>query len=404
MRRWIWMVIIVLSAGLTVFGLTRPKDQQGISVNVARAEQGEFVREVRATGTVEAKLYTLTFSRPGRVAEVRVKEGQIVVAGQVLAVLETTDEREKLRSSREALAALQTRIASANADTKSNLTRLQNQLSEAQRNLALSQRLLAVGSASQNEVNQLSRQVADLQAQIASVNQTSRSTLRDVEAQITARQSEISTLERTINQSELKAPVSGKVSSVGYLVGVDSGTSLIRLVEEGSLEVRVRLSESDVAKVKPGQPALIELDSLPGSRFPAKVTRLGVQAEVAAQGGSSVLPTYLKFTRPEGAASVRPGLTATARITTLRLLGAVKIPLETLVEEAGKTSVWVIDEGSKTTKKQTITLKARNLTQAAVEGIADKTLLVSLPPEALKDGKKVSFVLPKDAASPSGGP
>lgn len=397
MRRWIWIVIALLSAGLTVFGLTRPRGEQGISVNVARAEQGEFVREVRASGTIEAKLYTLTFSRPGRVAQVRVKEGQTVSAGQVLAVLETTDEREKLRSSRETLAALQTRIASANADVRSNLTRLQNQLAEAQRNLSLSQRLLSVGSASQNEVSQLGRQVADLQAQIASVNQTSRSTLRDLQAQITARQSEISTLERTINQSELKAPVAGKVSSVGYLVGVDSGTSFIRLVEEGSLEVRVRLSEADVAKVKPGQPALIELDSLPGSRFPAKVTRLGVQAEVAAQGGSSVLPTYLKFTTPAGPASVRPGLTATARITTLRIPGAIKIPLETLVEEGGQTSVWVIDQASKTVKKQAISLKARNLTQAAVEGLEGKALLVSLPPESLKDGQKVSFVVPKDA-------
>lgn len=395
MRRWIWIVIILLSAGLTVFGLTRPRGEQGLSVNVARAQQGEFVREVRATGSIEARLYTLTFTRPGRVAQVQVKEGQAVRAGQVLAVLETADEREKLRSSREALAALQSRIASANADLRSNLTRLQNQLTEAQRNLALSQRLLGVGSASQNEVNQLSRQVADLQAQIASVNQTSRSTQRDLEAQISARQSEISALERSINQSELKAPVPGKVSSVGYLVGVDSGTSFIRLVEEGSLEVRVRLSEADVAKVKPGQPALIELDSLPGSKFPAKVTRLGVQAEVATQGGSSVLPTYLKFTTPEGPAQVRPGLTATARITTLRIPGAIKIPLEVLVEDAGKTSVWVIDEASKTVKKQAITLKARNLTQAAVEGLEGQALLVSLPPEGLKDGQKVSYVPPQ---------
>lgn len=395
MRRWIWIVIILLSAGLTVFGLTRPRGEQGLSVNVARAQQGEFVREVRATGSIEARLYTLTFTRPGRVAQVQVKEGQAVRAGQVLAVLETADEREKLRSSREALAALQSRIASANADLRSNLTRLQNQLTEAQRNLALSQRLLGVGSASQNEVNQLSRQVADLQAQIASVNQTSRSTQRDLEAQISARQSEISALERSINQSELKAPVLGKVSSVGYLVGVDSGTSFIRLVEEGSLEVRVRLSEADVAKVKPGQPALIELDSLPGSKFPAKVTRLGVQAEVATQGGSSVLPTYLKFTTPEGPAQVRPGLTATARITTLRIPGAIKIPLEVLVEDAGKTSVWVIDEASKTVKKRAITLKARNLTQAAVEGLEGQALLVSLPPEGLKDGQKVSYVPPQ---------
>jgi multidrug efflux pump subunit AcrA (membrane-fusion protein) len=328
---------------------------------------------------------------------VRVGEGQAVQAGQVLAVLETADDRERLRSSRETLAALQARIVAQKTDTQSNLTRLQNQLAEAQRNLALSQGLLAVGSASQNEIVQLSRQVSDLQAQIASLKQTGQSAVRDLEAQITARQSEISSLERTIVQSQLKAPVTGVVSTVGYLVGVDTGTSFVRLVEAGSTEVRVRLSESDVAKVKPGQPALIELDSLPGSEFPAKVTRLGVQAEIAAQGGSSILPVFLKFTTPAGAAAVRPGLTATARITTLRMADALKVPLEALVEQSGKTSVWVVDEAKKTAQKQAIMVRARNLTQAAVEGIQAKALLVSLPPETLKDGQKVSFVLgPKE--------
>jgi len=397
MRRWIWIILIALVAGLAVFGLVRPRGERGLAVNVVRAEQGEFVREVRASGTVEAKLYTLTFPRPGRVAEVRVREGQAVQAGQVLAVLETADDRERLRSSRETLAALQARIAAQKTDTQSNLTRLQNQLAEAQRNLALSQGLLAVGSASQNEIAQLSRQVSDLQAQIASLKQTGQSAVRDLEAQITARQSEISSLERTIVQSQLKAPVTGVVSTVGYLVGVDTGTSFVRLVEAGSTEVRVRLSESDVAKVKPGQPALIELDSLPGSEFPAKVTRLGVQAEIAAQGGSSILPVFLKFTTPAGAAAVRPGLTATARITTLRMADALKVPLEALVEQSGKTSVWVVDEAKKTAQKQAIMVRARNLTQAAVEGIQAKALLVSLPPETLKDGQKVSFVLgPKE--------
>jgi len=397
MRRWIWIILIALVAGLAVFGLVRPRGERGLAVNVVRAEQGEFVREVRASGTVEAKLYTLTFPRPGRVAEVRVREGQAVQAGQVLAVLETADDRERLRSSRETLAALQARIAAQKTDTQSNLTRLQNQLAEAQRNLALSQGLLAVGSASQNEIVQLSRQVSDLQAQIASLKQTGQSAVRDLEAQITARQSEISSLERTIVQSQLKAPVTGVVSTVGYLVGVDTGTSFVRLVEAGSTEVRVRLSESDVAKVKPGQPALIELDSLPGSEFPAKVTRLGVQAEIAAQGGSSILPVFLKFTTPAGAAAVRPGLTATARITTLRMADALKVPLEALVEQSGKTSVWVVDEAKKTAQKQAIMVRARNLTQAGVEGIQAKALLVSLPPETLKDGQKVSFVLgPKE--------
>jgi|UniRef100_A0A7C3HHF0 RND family efflux transporter MFP subunit len=405
MKRWFWAALVVLSLGLTLFGLLRPRAEQGLSVNVVRVERGEFIREVRASGTVEARVYTLTFSRPGRVAEVRVKEGQAVQAGQVLAVLETTNEQAQLESLREAIAALQARIRAAEGDFQSNRTRLQNQLAEVRRNLRLSQELLRAGGVAQSELERLQRQVSDLEAQLASLLQNRISTQRELQAQLQARQNELAALERTIAQSTLRAPVAGVVSSVGFLVGVEttapggSGTSpsapAIRLVEAGSLRVQARLSEAEIPFVRPGQPVRIELDAAPEQPLQGKVDRLGVQAEVAGGGGSAVLPVFIRFLDPQAEAVARPGLTATANITTLRLPSALKIPLEALVEEQGERFVWVVDTQSRTVRKQPIALKARNLTQAAVEGLAEDSLLVSLPPETLKEGSKVSYRLPE---------
>lgn len=393
MRRWIWIVLILLSGGLTLWGVFRPQGQQGLAVNVVRAEEGEFVREVRASGSVEARLYALTFPRPGRVAEVQVKEGQVVRAGQVLAVLETADDREKLRASRESLAALQSRLSAQEADYRSNSGKLERQLAEVRRNLELSERLLALGSVAPSEVEQLRRQVADLQAQILSLAQSHRSSLAELQAQIAARRSEIAALERSLAQAALRTPVSGTVSSVGYLVGVDTGTGAIRVVEAGSLRVQARLAEADVGKVKPGQPVRIELDAAPGVVLEGKVERLGVQAEVAGGGGSAVLPVFIRFLNPDAENWAKPGLTATTRITTLRLAQAIRVPLEVLVEEDGQSYVWRVEEASKAARRQAVTVRARNLTHAAVEGLRAGTLLVSLPPETLKDGQKLSYRL-----------
>ncbi|GIW27418.1 MAG: RND transporter [Meiothermus sp.] len=405
MKRWFWALLVALSLGLTLLGLLRPRAEQGLSVNVVRVERGEFIREVRASGTVEARVYTLTFSRPGRVAEVRVKEGQAVQAGQVLAVLETVNETAQLQAARESLQALQARAQAQETEFASNRTRLQNQLQEARRNLGLLKALLAVGGVAANEVRQAERQVSDLEAQLASLLQNRISTQRELQAQLQARQNELAALERTIAQSTLRAPVAGVVSSVGFLVGVEttapsgSGTSLntpaIRLVEAGSLRVQARLSEAEIPLVRPGQPVRIELDAAPEQPLQGKVDRLGVQAEVAGGGGSAVLPVFIRFLDPQAEAVARPGLTATANITTLRLPSALKIPLEALVEEEGRRFVWVVDTQSRTVRKQPIVLKARNLTQAAVEGLAEDSLLVSLPPETLKEGSKVSYRLPE---------
>ncbi|WP_018465066.1 efflux RND transporter periplasmic adaptor subunit [Calidithermus timidus] len=393
MRRWIWIALILLSGGLTLWGIFRPQGEQGLSVRVVRAEGGAFVQEVRASGSVEARLYALTFPRPGRVAEVRVREGQVVRAGQVLAVLETADDREKLRASRESLAALQSRLSAQEADYRSNSGKLERQLAEARRNLELAERLLVLGSVALSEVEQLRRQVADLQAQLSSLAQSHRSNLADLQAQLAARRSEIAALERSLAQAELRTPVDGTVSSVGYLVGVDTGASAIRVVEAGSLRVQARLAEAEVGKVKPGQPVRIELDAAPGVALEGKVERLGVQAEVAGGGGSAVLPVFIRFLNPDAENWAKPGLTATARITTLRLAQAVKVPLEALVEEGGQSYVWRVEEASRSAKKQLVTVRARNLTQAAVEGLEAGALLVSLPPETLKDGQKLSYRL-----------
>lgn len=409
MKSWVWIGLVALSVGLTLFGLLRPRAEQGLAVTVARAERGEFVREVRATGVVEARVYNLTFPRPGRVAEVRVKEGQTVEAGQVLAVLETTGEQAQLRSLREALLALQSRAEAAEADYQSNRTRLQNQLLEVRRNLRIAEELLRVGAVASSEVERLERQVADLGAQLASLGQARTSTQRDLRAQLQARQTELANLERNLAQSTLRAPVAGTVAAVGYLAGVETtapsgGTGLsaasIRLVEAGSLRVQARLSEADVPWVRPGQPVRLELDAAPGQPLVGKVDRLGVQAEVAGTGGSAVLPVFIRFLDDKAESLARTGLTATVRITTLRLPGALKVPLETLVEEGSQTYVWVVDSATRTVRKQAVTVLARNLTQAAVKGIPDQSILISLPPEALQEGARVSYRLSGPEARP----
>jgi multidrug efflux pump subunit AcrA (membrane-fusion protein) len=114
---------------------------------------------------------------------------------------------------------------------------------------------------------------------------------------------------------------------------------------------------------------------------------------VQGQGGSAVLPVFLRFT-DVAAQSVKPGFTGTARVIVLSLPQATLIPLETLVEENGQSFVWVVDKETQTAKKQPVTVRSRSLTQAAVEGVSPGTLVVSLPPQTLKDGAKVRYTPP----------
>ena len=393
--RRIWIPILVLALGGVVWSVARPKPDPGLEINIARATAGEFVRQVRANGSVDARVYNLNFPRSGRVARVLVKEGQAVNAGALLAELDTTDDTLKLTSARANLAATVTQLGAQGNETDASRAKIRSQLEAARGKLASTQKLAAVGGVSRNELQDAIRAVNDLESQLqiqSSQSTTSQSTLQATQS---ARQAEIAALERSIGLAQLRSPVNGAVSKVDFLAGTEAGTGTVRVVESRTLEFRAKLAEADIPGLSVGQPALIVLDSAPGAPLQAKVSRLSVQAEVSGQGGSAILPVILKFTDANARQLARPGLTASARITTLRIKDAVMLPLETLLEEQGKTSVWVVDQATKTVKKTPVTIRARNLTQAAIEGIPAGAVLVSLPPEALKDGQKVQYVSEK---------
>lgn len=408
MRRWLLPLIVVLSVGLTLFGLFRPRPEAGTLVTVTEVRLGNFTREVSGNAVVEAETYTLNFNRAGRVARVLVREGQAVQAGQVLAELELSREREDLAAAQAQASALQTRLRAAQSDAEITRQNTARQLAQAREQLRLMRRLFAIGAASQTEVENLSRQVAQLEGQLESAAAQARATQRDLQAQLEAQQAQIQALQRTVADAQLRTPVAGTVTDVGLKVGESSqslsgasastAVSGIRIVRSGSLRVRARLPEAQALEVKPGMSARVELDALPGQRLVAQVERLSSVAEVQGQGGSAVLPVFLRFTDP-AAQVVKPGFTGTARVTVLSLPQATLIPLETLVEENGQSFVWVVDKNTHTAQKTPVRVRSRSLTQAAVEGVSPGAWVVSLPPQTLRNGAKVRYNPP---ANPQG--
>lgn len=393
---WIPLVLILLGvAGFLTFG--RSREAPAVEVTAAKAVSGEFVRESKATGNIEARVYALNFPRPGRVARVSVQEGAAVRSGALLAELDTADDSSKLVSARENLAAVQVRLQTGSSEADANRAKAISNLNAARSKLELARKLFAVGASSRQEVDDAVRAVTDLDSQLRVLAAQTTGSRSDLEAQLAARNSEIRSLERGILQSQLRAPVDGTVAKIDYLTGTESGTGSVRLIEDATLTVRARLSEADAGLVKPGQPARIELDAAQGKILEGKVERLGAQGEVQGQGGSAILPVVLRFLSSDARTLARPGLTATARITTLRIANAVMVPLETLIEENKTFSVWVIESKksedgkpeSLSVKRRDVKVLARNLTLAAIQGLEAGAQLVSLAPDGLSDGARV---------------
>jgi len=87
----------------------------------------------------------------------------------------------------------------------------------------------------------------------------------------------------------LRAPISGVVLKVDGTAGevIVPGKPVAWIADPGSFYVTANIEETDLAKIKPGQPVELTVDSIPGAKFAGRVTEIGQ----AALSTFSLLPT-----------------------------------------------------------------------------------------------------------------
>src|SRR5208337_2980073 len=101
----------------------------------------------------------------------------------------------------------------------------------------------------------------------------------------------------------------------------------------------VKVDETDIVNVKLGQPAEVTIDAIPNKTFKGKVTEIGQSAVGRTSGttsGTSTTTTEeakdfkVVVTLDDPPPGMRPGLSATAKITTATRQNAVTIPIQAL--------------------------------------------------------------------------
>ncbi|NNC53363.1 MAG: HlyD family secretion protein [Erythrobacter sp.] len=112
--------------------------------------------------------------------------------------------------------------------------------------------------ASQAAVSQARQRVASLQAQTGAS-----------QAQIRAAQVERNRASTDLSDTRLTAPIAGRIGSLEARPGqfVSPGQRLMTIVPTGDIYVTANFKETQIGLMRPGQPATIEVDALPGVEF-----------------------------------------------------------------------------------------------------------------------------------------
>jgi RND family efflux transporter MFP subunit len=198
---------------------------------------------------------------PGRIKSVSVKEGDVIKAGDLIAVLDDEDQKSLIATANARVAAARARILTAKANT-----------AEIAQQATRQKALVESGAVSRATFE-------DLDARRAALAEV----VRSAEAEAQAAQAEVEALRVGLKDRTIVAPIGGTIIGKPLTVGETVGTSfsqtgvapIAEIVDMESLLVETDVPESRLYMAKLGAPAEIVLDAYPTRRYRGEVVELG---------------------------------------------------------------------------------------------------------------------------------
>jgi membrane fusion protein (multidrug efflux system) len=263
-----------------------------VPVEVARAVARDLTDDTTAVGSLRSRQGVIV--RPevsGRVVKLGFRDGERVRRGQVLVQLDDALPRAQLRQAEAQLAIARTTL---------------------QRN----RELVAQNFVTQSVVDQAQANVDVADAQVALAR-------------------------AQLDKLRIVAPFDGQTGIRAVNVGdyLKDGADIVALEDTSSMYVDFSLPERFASRLAPRQSVEVAIDSLPGERFTAVV--LALEPQITADGRAIAA----RATVPNADARLRAGMFARVRVVLAERPGAVLVPEEAIVPQAGKDLLIKVVDG-----------------------------------------------------------
>jgi len=224
-------------------------------------------------GRIEATSYDIATKRAGRIAEVRVREGDRVERGQVLARIDTAD----LEAQRRAAEAELERTRQSKAVAVALVAQRESEAKLARSERARARALFAKSVVSQQTLDQANARSDTADAALAAA----REQVHASDASIAAAEANIVRIQTDIDDSTLVSPVGGRVlyrlAEPGEVLGV--GGKVVTLLELTDVFMTIFLPTLEAGRVRVGSEARVILDAAPEYVIPATVSFVAPEAQ-----------------------------------------------------------------------------------------------------------------------------
>ena len=304
--------------------------------------------------TVKAKV-------AGELTEVRVREGEAVKEGQILARIDPTE--------------VQARVAARQADVEA----ARAQVVLAEKNRKMQKALLDKGFIAQTAFDSV------------------QSTLDVAVARQRAAEAELVVAKKALGDAVLVAPFAGMVAhrhvQAGERVAVDG--KVVTVVDLARLQLEAAVPAAEISLLSVGQNVAFRVDGFGERQFAGRLDRINPSTV----SGSRSINVYAVIDNPDGV--LRGGLFAQGAVNLGRVENALVVPVSAVREELGQNFVYVLVEGM--VKKKPVRIGAPDAAGRvqALEGVAPGDRIVRFNLGSLREGTAARLAGPQpDAAKP----
>jgi membrane fusion protein (multidrug efflux system) len=184
--------------------------------------------------------------------------------------------------------------------------------------------------------------------------------------------------------TRLRAPISGYVSIRKIKLGqsIVESEEAFRITDTNQLVAYLQIPQTELSKFAAGHEATLEVDSMPGQKYVAEITR--ISPTIDTRNG-----TFRATAKIDNElAELAPGMFARFSISYEKHEEAMVIPAQALVEEDEQTSVYIVSNGEVTRHQIETGIESDGQIEV-LSGLTGDEQIVIVGQSALRDGSKV---------------
>ncbi|MFN7933660.1 MAG: efflux RND transporter periplasmic adaptor subunit [Bryobacteraceae bacterium] len=398
MKKFVALLLLAL-IGAAAFYVYKARNAPP-EVSLVTPKRERLVSAVATNGKVEPfEWMTVRAPRDAMIVKLSVEKGQHVMAGAVLAELDSSEARRELASAEARIAQVKAELdkfsQSASwtqaVEIDSAAAKLRVEREQLQRQIASLERLVAKKAATPFELQQAKDRDHQLETELGALERKRAVLVQPLDREVVQarlREAQVAAdgARRHIELSLIRAPIAGTMYQLEAHKGafVRTGDAIGEIGKLEQVRVKVFVDEPELGNVRTGQAVTITWDALAGKQWQGAVERLPTQ--IVALGSRQVGEVQCIIENPDRL--LLPQTNVNAEIRTNVVENALTIPKEVLRRENNQTGVFVL-EGDKIRWRKVV-LGVASITRLEIkEGLRENERLVLPTDLTLTDGMLV---------------